>query len=112
MDHLKILFDQAKFDNFLAISATKLDENIPNAFVSIENYSLFRLDRNRHGGGVVMFVHGRFKSSSLRHLSNKNHEALWVKVSIPKANPFTPVLFIDLPLLIDLLTRSLNSVVI
>jgi len=89
MDHLKILFDQAKFD-ILAISETKLDENIPSFRLHWELLTV-QTRPNRHSGGVAMFVHERFKSTRLRHLSNKDHEG-W-KSRFLKANPSTSVLF-------------------
>jgi len=85
----------------LAIIENKLDENILNAFVSIENYSLFRLDRNRHDGG---FCDVRPWSFALSQLTKRSG----LKSRFLKANPSTSVLFIDLPLLIDLLTSSLK----
>ena len=33
-----------------------LDDSIQDCEVSIENYNLVRLDRNRHGGGVLIYV--------------------------------------------------------
>ena len=36
---------------------TWLSADVVNSEVAIHNYSLIRLDRNRHGGGVAIYVH-------------------------------------------------------
>ena len=43
------------FDNFL-ISESKLDDTFPNNQFKINHYKMFRLDRNRYGGGLVLYV--------------------------------------------------------
>ena len=40
----------------IGIVETWLDESIQESELSIENYNLVRLDRNRHGGGVLIYV--------------------------------------------------------
>ena len=40
----------------VCIVETWLDENILDSEISIANYSVVRSDRNRHGGGIVMYI--------------------------------------------------------
>ena len=72
--HLNINFLGPKFESlkslikdnidFLMISETKLSDTFPNGQFFIEGYSNpIRLDRNRHGGGIIIFLACR---SSLR----------------------------------------------
>ena len=42
--------------HILAIKETNLDENIKYDLVSIEGYTIRRRDRNRHGGGVAIYI--------------------------------------------------------
>ena len=42
--------------NVLTLSETWLDESICDAEVSFPGYNLLRQDRNRHGGGVAIFI--------------------------------------------------------
>ena len=53
-----LLADQIKGNvDVLAISETKLDDSIPAGQFKIPNYaSLFRLDQNQNGGGILVFV--------------------------------------------------------
>ena len=71
--NLSILFYNArsllpKFDELLALCdenhpgvvcvvETWLGEEITDSEISLPDYQLYRLDRNRHGGGVLMYVH-------------------------------------------------------
>ena len=43
--------------SIICIVETWLSENISDSEISIENYQIARLDRNRHGGGVLMYIH-------------------------------------------------------
>ena len=40
----------------ICVCETWLDANISNTDVALEDYQLFRKDRNRHGGGVAIYV--------------------------------------------------------
>ena len=43
--------------DILILSESKLDETIPNNIISIPGYhEPIRHDRNRHGGGVIMYI--------------------------------------------------------
>ena len=42
--------------HILAINETKLDDNIDDALISIVGYSIKKRDRNRHGGGVAIYI--------------------------------------------------------
>jgi hypothetical protein len=39
------------------INETKLDHSISDQEISICGYNIIRKDRNRNGGGVLMYVH-------------------------------------------------------
>ncbi len=41
----------------VCIVETWLSEDISDLEISIENYDVVRLDRNRHGGGVLIYTH-------------------------------------------------------
>ena len=42
--------------DIISINETKLDDTIRDEQVTIEGFSLLRLDRNRHGGGVAFYI--------------------------------------------------------
>ena len=49
----------------VCIVETWLGEEITDSEISLPDYQLYRLDRNRHGGGVLMYVHKSFSCKVL-----------------------------------------------
>ena len=80
---IKIMLSDSKFDIF-AISESKLDASIHDNEIKIDGYGFYRLDRNRHGGGVLFYVNEQLESHPLKHLSDCNYESLWFKVCLSK----------------------------
>ena len=44
--------------NVLGLCETKIDDSFPDAQFHIENYQLYRKDRNSRGGGLLLYVQG------------------------------------------------------
>ena len=42
---------------------SKLDDSIPNSFYNNSHYTKARLDRNRHGGGLIVFIKNGIKKT-------------------------------------------------
>ena len=83
---LKELTIQYQPDIF-ALTETWLDSSVSNSELAIPNYSLVRLDRNRHGGGMAIYLKA---SLDYHHLSISGHnsslsslESMWLSVSGP-----------------------------
>ena len=43
--------------NFVCVVESWLGSEIDDSEVSIQDYNIARLDRSRHGGGLVIYVH-------------------------------------------------------
>lgn len=66
LDEIKILLQQSKA-HVMAISETWLTPNIPDSFLSINNYTLCRKDRtDKTGGGVAIYIHQKYAHSILK----------------------------------------------
>ena len=52
------------FDIFL-ISESKLDSTFPNSQFKITGFKIFRYDRNRFGGGLLLYVNEKIPSKFL-----------------------------------------------
>ena len=79
----------------VCIVETWLDDTISNSEIFIQGYSLCRLDRSRHGGGVLFFVKSMF-TYSLLFKGTPDFECLImsVKCSVGTSGPdFTVALF-------------------
>ncbi|OWF43390.1 hypothetical protein KP79_PYT24916 [Mizuhopecten yessoensis] len=55
LDQIKILLRKRTFD-VLALTESKLDSSTDPPDISIHGYSAYRRDRNKHGGGVIVYV--------------------------------------------------------
>ena len=56
LDNLKAEI-AAQNPTIVCIVETWLSEDISDLEISIENYDVARFDRNRHGGGVLIYIH-------------------------------------------------------
>ena len=65
--------------DFIAVTETFLDDSVHDSHVAPPGYSVFRCDRNRHGGGVMILVRDCFNSFR-RHDLEANCELLWIEL--------------------------------
>ena len=70
----------------LTIQETKLDTSFPTAQLLIDGYSEpYRLDRDCHGGGVLIYVREDIPSKLLnKHTFTKNVEGLFIEINLRK----------------------------
>lgn len=61
-------------------SETKLDDSIPNSFLINNFYTRIRLDRNRHGGGLIIFIKNGIKIK--RTFFHKEIELIYFQLEI------------------------------
>ena len=64
IDELRIVCSVSKPD-VVCITESWLDSTIDDCEISIQGYSAFRLDRSRHGDGVLIYVKSLFTCSIL-----------------------------------------------
>ena len=64
----------------MCIVESWLSDEISDNELVIDNYQILRLDRNRHGGGIVMYIHSSLSSHVLSAGAN-DLELLVVSVS-------------------------------
>ena len=84
-------FDQLSFIiqgnvDVLLVSETKLNETFPTDQFHIAGYSQpYRRDRNRYGGGVMIFVREDLPSKQLhKHVFTDDIEALIIEINLRK----------------------------
>jgi len=68
----------------VCIVETLLDENILESEISVDNYSVVRLDRNRNGGGIVMYIRDCLHCSVL----NVDAQGLELAIATVTSNSF------------------------
>ncbi len=84
-------FDQLKLIignniDVLVLTETKLDDSFPTAQFSIEGFSTpYRLDRNRHGGGVMIYVREDIPSKQLKRRGFQcDIEGIFIELNLRK----------------------------
>ena len=70
--------------DILMITETKLDDSFPVSQFLIQGFSiLFRLDRNKNGGGILLYTRSNITSTKLNKYIVKNEiEAFFAKIRI------------------------------
>ena len=78
-DHLKVLI--VNNIDILVLTETKIDSSFPNAQFRIDGFSApFRLDRNKFGGGVLIYVREDIPCNQLtKHILPDNIEGIFVE---------------------------------
>ena len=80
IDELRHLVQVTGFQ-CISINETFLDCTIFDSEIEISDMSVFRNDRNRHGGGTALFVSNYLKPKSISNITIKT-ESTWVHISI------------------------------
>ena len=83
MDELRQLMTNDPFD-VIAVGETHCDSTIPNSDLFLNNFTVIRKDRSRHGGGVALYVRNTISFTHLTHLNN-DLETVWIKIKQKKA---------------------------
>ena len=71
----------------MVISETKLDNSFPTSQFTITGYSPpYRLDRNKHGGGLLLYVRNDIPSKQIKCSFSENIECIIIEINIWKKN--------------------------
>ena len=71
----------------ICTTETWLDETIDDREIHIDNYTVRRNDKNRHGGGVCMYIRRDLAFNSVDELCHDDIEATWIELLLPKTKP-------------------------
>ena len=73
--------------DILIVTETKIDDSFPMPQFFIKGYSEpYRLDRNKHGGGIMIYVREDIPSKILKkHIFPNNIEGLFVEINLRKS---------------------------
>lgn len=85
IDELRLFAGSNKPD-IITLSESWLDCSISNEEISIENFNLERHDRNRNGGGTVIYIHERF-SYNRTSLNNNDLDMVLCTLKFQRSRP-------------------------
>ena len=98
MAHININSLRNKFDmltnsvseciDMLMISGTKLDDTFPHVLYHLKDFSNpYRLDRNSHGGGILVYVRDNIPSNLVKLFQKlENFEDFFIELELSKKN--------------------------
>ena len=61
-----------------------LDNTISDQEIKIKGYDIVRKDRNRHGGGVAIYIRSTINYLDRDDLSDENIETITVEITKPR----------------------------
>jgi exonuclease III len=70
----------------LVVTETKLDDSFPTVQFFIDGYSMpYRLDRNKHGGGILIYIREDISSKQLtKHTFKDDMEGIFIELNLNK----------------------------
>ena len=72
--------------DIICVDETKVDSSYPDSQFHIDGYQFppFPKDRNKYGGGKIVYVTERFTAKSLANLEGNTSETICIEVMISK----------------------------
>ena len=83
-----LVYMQSKSLDVLTVNETRLDISVLDCEVEIPGYDIVRLDRNRNGGGVAIFIRENISYFIRQDLVIDTLELLCIEVRKQKSKPF------------------------
>ena len=76
-----IVFNELSDYDFIGITESHLDSKVTNEQIEFDGFQMpIRLDRNRHGGGVALYIRNSLHYKSRSDLLNPNIEIIFVEI--------------------------------
>ena len=75
----------------MRLNETKLDLSISDSPVNVDDYQIIRIDRDRQGGGVAVYVHESISYKMRSDLMPDNLEVVIVQIADSKFKPFIAI---------------------
>lgn len=87
LDEIRALLSNSLIE-ILAINESKIDDSVLDREINIVGYNLVRKNRNRYGGGVVLYIRNNISYAERKDLVPNNLEMVCVEVSRPHNRSF------------------------
>ena len=90
IDELRCFIKEKEF-HILALYETKLKNTIADDLLKIKGLTLYRNDRNRHGGGVAVYVAESLNHHTRNDIPKNGLELIVIEIELTGAKPFCVV---------------------
>ena len=84
IDELKMILDECNYFDIMGVCETFIDSNVTDNEISIDGYSIVKKNRNRHGGGVLLYVKDGIDYSEITELASEQVDSVWIKLMYKK----------------------------
>ena len=82
IDEIRAILKSSQFDVF-CLCETFIDMNVGNDEIYIHGYSIEMYYRNRHGGGVLLYVKDGIKYTKITSMTSSLVESTWINIKHP-----------------------------
>ena len=87
LDEFQIFISDNK-PHIVDITETRIDSTIQNSDIEINDYIIERNDRDKHGGGVALYINKSINYRLREDLQNTNVESISIQVKVGNYKPF------------------------
>ncbi len=114
LDEIKLWLKENPYDIF-TLSETWLDSSVNDSEIHIPGYVIERADRNRHGGGVAVYIKNDIDYKRRSDIEHEDIESLWLEVKQKYKKPIIIAALYcrsqkDVPNYLDLLSENMDGV--
>ena len=85
-DELCLMLPNSKIGVF-AVNESKIDSSITDNEISVPGYNMIRIDRNKYGGGVVVYTREVHSFKERKDLNLENLEMICCEINKPQSKP-------------------------
>ena len=83
IDEMRTIVTECNFD-IMGICETFLDNNVADNEICIEGYTTVKKNRNRHGGGVMLYIKEGIQYNEITNLAGSEVESVWANIQCDK----------------------------
>eukprot|EP00112_Aurelia_sp_Birch-Aquarium-sp1_P014094 Seg3016.2 transcript_id=Seg3016.2/GoldUCD/mRNA.D3Y31 product="hypothetical protein" protein_id=Seg3016.2/GoldUCD/D3Y31 len=81
MDDVTILLQESRLD-ILVITESHLDKSVGDNVIKIDGYGLKRYDRDKHGGGCLIYFNECLEITPIEWIDNLGTESVWMDLYV------------------------------
>ena len=86
-NELEIVLTERNID-VIGLNKTRLESKVPNSVINIENYQIYRKDRNTADGGVAVYVRETLPHFQRLDITDQDLEAIGIEITSKNAKSF------------------------
>ena len=83
IDEMRTIVTECNFD-VIGICETFLDDDVADNEICIEGYTIVKKNRNRHGGGVILYIKEGIQYTEITDLAGLDVEGVWANIQCDK----------------------------